>query len=83
MSFNYKVIIKVAGIVSIIIGIAMIPSVLVAFYYGEKSVGIAFIKSILLSLSIGFIILLAVRPTSKVIKMRDGYLIAASCWFIA
>jgi trk system potassium uptake protein TrkH len=73
----------VAGIVSVIIGIAMIPSVLVAFYYGEKAVGIAFIKSMLLALIIGVVTMVGARPSSNVIKMRDGYLIAALCWFIA
>lgn len=83
MSFNYKVIIKIEGIVSIIIGISMIPSVLVAYYYGEIATGLAFIKSILLALTVGIIVLIAVKPSSNGIKIRDGYLIAALCWFIA
>ncbi len=83
MSFNYKVILKIIGMISIIIGIAMVPSVIIAYYYGEKAVGVAFIQSILLAMAIGSIILIVVRPSTNILKMRDGYLIAALCWLAA
>ena len=83
MSFNYKTIIKIVGIISIIIGTAMMPSLLIAFFYGEKSAETAFFKSILAALTIGVILHFAVRSASSTLKLRDGYLIAALCWFIA
>ncbi|HVI40023.1 MAG TPA: potassium transporter TrkG, partial [Anaerovoracaceae bacterium] len=83
MSFNYKILLKVIGTISIIIGTAMLPSLLIAYLYEEKAAGMAFLKSILLAFAIGGIILIAVKPTSTVLKMRDGYLIAALCWLIA
>ena len=83
MYFNYKIIIKIVGMIAIIIGIAMIPSLILAFYYGEKEAVAAFIKSILLAISIGIIIRLSVFPTTSQIKIRDGFLIAAISWFVA
>lgn len=83
MYLNYKIIMKIVGIISIIIGIAMVPSLMVAYYYGEKEAWEAIIKSILLAIVIGVIIRLSIRPTSSQIKIRDGYLIAALCWFVA
>lgn len=83
MYFNYKIIIRIVGMISFIIGIAMIPSLLLAYYYGEKEAGEAFIKSILLAVSIGLIIRLTIFPASSQIKIRDGFLIAAICWFAA
>ena len=83
MYFNYKVIIRIAGIISVIIGIAMIPSLIAAYYYGEKETGEAFIKSILLAFAIGGITRLSIQSASSQIRIRDGYLIAAVCWFAA
>ena len=83
MSFNYRLILKVLGSISIIIGIAMLPSLMIAYYYSEKDAGIAFLQSIFWALSIGTIILIAAKPTSTKLKMRDGYLIAALCWLMA
>ncbi len=83
MSFRYKVIIKVAGAISTIIGIAMLPSLFIAFFYGERIAESAFLKSILVALAIGITIHFFVKPTSSILKLRDGYLIAALCWFIA
>lgn len=83
MSFNYKVLIKVIGTISFIIGTAMLPSLLIAYLYGEKAAESAFLKSILLAYVIAIIIRVFVKPDSKALKIRDGYLIAAICWFIA
>jgi len=83
MSFNYKILVKVVGTISIIIGTAMLPSLLIAYLYEEKAAGMAFFKSILLAYAIGVITIVPLKPTSNVLKMRDGYLIAALCWFIA
>jgi len=83
MFFNYKILIKVIGTISIIIGTAMLPSLVIAYIYDEKAAGMAFLKSIVLAFTIGVTILVAVKPTSTILKMRDGYLIAALCWFMA
>ncbi|HYE67550.1 MAG TPA: potassium transporter TrkG [Anaerovoracaceae bacterium] len=83
MLFNYRILVKVIGTISIIIGTAMLPSLMIAYLYDEKAAGMAFLKSILLAFTIGIVILVAVKPTSTILKMRDGYLIAALCWFIA
>ncbi|MEL7654977.1 MAG: potassium transporter TrkG [Bacillota bacterium] len=83
MSFNYKVIIKIIGTISIIIGIAMLPSLFIAFTFGEKLAAAAFLKSVLSALAIGLMIHFFVKPSTSLLKLRDGYLIAALCWFIA
>lgn len=83
MSFNVKVIMRIIGIISVIIGASMALPLLAAFIYGEKEVGFAFIKSMAISLSAGFLILFFIRTDSTTLKIRDGYLIAAMCWFIA
>lgn len=83
MSFNGKIIIRIFGIISVIIGVSMTLPLLVAFYYGEKETGFAFVKSMSLALFTGLFIMAFVKPESSALKIRDGYLIAAISWFIA
>ncbi len=83
MSFNYRVIIRIIGIISIITATSMLLPLIVAIIYGETEAGFAFLKSILTALPIGMLILFFVKSKSSVLKIRDGYIIAALCWFIA
>ncbi len=83
MSFNYKVIIRIIGIISVIIGLSMMLPLLVAYLYGEKDIFIAFLKSIGIALAAGLMIMLLFRPDSSILRIRDGYIIAAICWLIA
>lgn len=83
MSFNYKLIVKVVGTISIIIGVSMLPSLSIAYFYGEKDAAMAFLKSISLAFAVAALILFTVKPTSSALKVRDGYLIASICWIIA
>lgn len=83
MPFNYRVIIKVIGIISLIIGLSMMLPLLVAYIYGEKAAFFAFLKSIAISLPAGLLIIVLLKPESTSLKIRDGYLIAAICWIIA
>jgi len=72
MSFNYHVILKMAGTIVTIIGLTMIPSLIVAVYYGENKVVIAFLMTIIPALLLGIYILLKVRPQSTSLKFIDG-----------
>lgn len=83
MSFNIKAIIRIIGIISVIIGASMALPLIVAFYYGEKETGFAFVKSMPLTLFTGLCIIAFVKPDSTALKIRDGYMIAAVCWFAA
>lgn len=83
MAFNVKVIIRIIGIISVIIGVSMAFPLLVAFIYGEREVGFSFLKSMIITLSAGALTLFFIRTDSTVLRIRDGYLIAALCWFIA
>ena len=83
MSFNYKIIIKVIGLISLIIGLSMLLPLLVAYLYGEKTVFFAFLKSIAVSLTPGLLMLAYAKTDSSSLRIRDGYLIAGICWFTA
>ncbi|MDF3000927.1 MAG: TrkH family potassium uptake protein [Bacillota bacterium] len=83
MSFNYKVIIRIIGIISVMIGASMLLPLIVALIYHEKVAGLAFLKSALIALPTGFLLLFFIRTDTTTLKIRDGYIIAALCWFIS
>lgn len=83
MSFNYKVIFRIIGIISVIIGLSMLLPLLVAYFYKEYGVAAAFLKSIAISLSAGLMFMFLFRTDSTALRIRDGYIIAAVCWLIA
>lgn len=83
MSFNYPVLIKVVGTISVILGTAMLPSLLIAHLYDENAAASAFLTAIILAYAIGIPILVFIKPSSTKLKIRDGYLIAALCWLMA
>ncbi|HML36952.1 MAG TPA: TrkH family potassium uptake protein [Bacillota bacterium] len=83
MSFNVKVIMKIIGIISVIVGTSMALPLTASLVYGDRETGFAFMKSMLFALAAGLLILAVFRPDSSTLKIRDGYLIAAVCWFVA
>ena len=83
MSFNYKVIFRIIGMISVIIGVSMLLPLMVAFIYSEKQAGFAFLKSVLIALPAGLLLLFFCRTDSTTLRIRDGYIIAGMCWFIA
>ncbi|MBR0600245.1 TrkH family potassium uptake protein [Sinanaerobacter chloroacetimidivorans] len=82
-AFNYKVIIKVLGAITTIIGLTMIPPLFVAMIYHENLLVISYLKTIIPSVLTGLIIIFCVKPGSTSLKIRDGYLIAGLCWVVA
>src|SRR5665648_590664 len=83
MSLNYSIIIKMTGLISLILGISMLPSLIVSYLYDDPSISFAFgISSIPLSI-IGFLILFLTKNISKSFKVRDGYFAVTFCWIAA
>lgn len=82
MSLNYKVIIKVFGAISTIIGMMMLPALLTSIIYDESEVAFAFIITIVPILSISILVQLLIKPSSNAIKIRDAYFIAGISWFL-
>lgn len=80
MVLNYKAIMKLSGIIIIILGGAMIPSLLVSYYYDETDTANSFLLSIVPMLIIGGIIIRTVKVDFTHLKIRDGYAIVALCW---
>ncbi|MDD2215131.1 MAG: potassium transporter TrkG, partial [Eubacteriales bacterium] len=83
MGLNYRVIIKMVAVVTVILATAMIPSLVVCLLYGEHSTAVAFLSSIIPILSIGTFFTFFSKPSLNVIRIREGILIVGLCWVIA
>ncbi len=83
MNLNYNDLVYIIGLILIVVGAFMMPSLLVAILYGENSSILSFLITIILSLIIGFIIVKVIKPTPIRLRIRDGFLIVALCWIFA
>lgn len=83
MSLNYAAIGRILGFISIILGIAMAPSLFISLAMKEGAAAVAFIATILPLLSAGYFLTLKVRPASAPLRLRDGFLVVALCWITA
>ncbi len=80
MGFNYKAIIKILGILTLIEGVFMLPAFAVGLYFCEwKAAGSLFTISII-CISVGFVILTQLRFDKIALRSREGYFIAFASW---
>lgn len=80
MILNYKAIMKLIGIITIIMSGLMLPSLLCSYIYNEADVIKSFWFTIVPMLIFGSIITKAFNANFISLKIRDGYIIAALCW---
>jgi len=80
MVLNYKAILKLSGIIIVMMAVLMVPSLLVAFLYGETETMRAFITTILPMLFAGGMIAVGVKAQFDHLKVREGFFIVALCW---
>ncbi|MBR6443965.1 MAG: TrkH family potassium uptake protein [Firmicutes bacterium] len=83
MGLNKKGILKISGVCCRIIGLAMLVPVLVALIYGEYETAVQFTLTAGATVAGSLLLSLASKNASRVLKMRDGFLIVTLVWFIA
>lgn len=83
MGLNHKAIVKIFSIACRIIGLSMIPSLIVAFIYGESKAAISFIASIGIAVLISLPLSYISRKADLRLFMRDGFLIVTMTWIIS
>ncbi|MDO4396448.1 MAG: TrkH family potassium uptake protein [Clostridia bacterium] len=83
MTVNYKVVLRIMGILLLVLGFSLIPSLVVALIYKEYNCVPAFLYVIIPCLVPGFIIAKNVNRSMLKMKIRDGYLVVAMSWIVA
>lgn len=83
VTLNYQLIARILGIITLIMGVSMLPALLCAVLYEEADTFRALAVSSVATILIGGIIALFVRPAQSRFRTREGYLVVALCWFVA
>jgi trk system potassium uptake protein TrkH len=83
MVLNYRALLKLIGIITVLLACFMLPSLYVSWFYGETDAVDAFIRTIIPMLAAGVVITLAVKADFYHLRIRDGYVIVALCWTLA
>lgn len=82
MAMNFPAIIKILGFITVLIGGAMIPSVLVSVLYGEYHTALMFTLIILPVLVMGIIVSRQIKVRVSKLKLREGFCVVAFSWLL-
>lgn len=80
MGLNYKAIVKILGMLTLIEGIFMLPALTVALYFEEWESASGFLTPSLIYISVGFVILTQLKFDKINLRAREGYFIAFISW---
>lgn len=80
---NYQLIARILGFLLLILGVAMLPSILCAYVYGENSCLKAFAIVAAMCIVLGAILSIAIQPERSKFRTREGYMVVALCWVLA
>jgi trk system potassium uptake protein TrkH len=82
MNLNYRLMMKICGIVSLVMGAGMIPCLFVASLYKEWDAFRMYCSLIIILAIVGWIVYLMNRNANPSIRIRDGLLIVSMVWFL-
>lgn len=83
ISFNYRMIIKILGVITLIVGISMLPSLLCAYLYDDSDEIRAFLISSVITAGTGAVVCLFSKSGRAKFRVREGYLVVSLCWLLA
>ena len=80
MSLNFRAILKIIGILTLIEGICMVPALIASLHFEEWSSGTALLETSIICVCIGFTILTQLKFDKIKLHHRESYLIACLSW---
>jgi len=83
MGLNLRLVTRILGTLTALIGIAMLPCIYVSLVYGEKEVALAFVKIILPVTGCGLAISKWMPRGQGNLKIRESYLVVTCAWLFA
>lgn len=89
MIFKYKsmlnvpLVLRTLGMMVLLLAAAMIPSFFVSVLYREQTSAISFFTVILLLGILGGLTVMRIKPSSQILKMREGFLVVGGGWILA
>jgi trk system potassium uptake protein len=82
MPFNYRAIFRALGFIIAINGVAMMPSLVCAYYYHENKAALALGICGIVSLVAGILMYRLAHQKKGALSVRDGYLIVSASWIL-
>ncbi len=83
MTVNFNGVSRMLGMLLLVLGCCMVPSLATALIYHETAAAISFLVTIVPCFILGFISVKVFRPSLMRLKIRDGFLIVSLCWLVA
>lgn len=83
MNLSLSSIFRITGIVLMVIGSSMLPSILVCVIYDEPGVYMPFIYTMAITLVLGITLIKFFVHDSRPLKVRDGFFIVSLCWIVS
>ncbi len=83
MLLNNILIMRMAGLITIVISLAMLPSLFVSFLYKEYETVNAFALTIVSLFILGLLTIALMKPKTHHLRIRDGYAIVSLCWILS
>ena len=80
MHLNYFVMVKVAGLLTLIEGVAMVPCILAALFFEEWHAGAALFPVCVICVCVGWVILTQLKFNKIHLHLHEGFLIACLSW---
>ena len=83
MNLSLRAVCRIIGLVLLVIGASMIPSLAVAGIYNEMPALLAFLSTIAIAGISGLVMIRFGHRSTAVLKVRDGFLIVTLCWIVS
>lgn len=82
-NFNYHSVIRMMGVLFLVLGMAFVPTIMVALIYREYFQAICFLACMIPCFLVGFVLMRLYSPSGLRTKQRDIYLIVSLCWIVS
>ena len=83
MNLSVSSMCRITGLVLVVIGVSMLPSILVSVIYDGPSVFMPFIYTMVITVILGLSLTKFFIHDSFRLKVRDGFLIVTLCWLLS
>ncbi len=83
MNLSLRSVCHITGLVLLVIGLSMLPSLAAAGIYQEVPALLAFLATVLFSAVTGTLLLRFGQKSTSRLKVRDGFLIVTLCWIVS
>lgn len=83
ITVNLYSVVCITGVLLLVLGLGLIPSLLVSFIYKEATAAFAFVCVILPCILIGLFFYKKFNPEKIKLKTRDGFIIVTLCWLLS